>query len=158
MSDIIDRRLFLASLGAVAATGWIGPAAASQQVAGFHMWHVSGCGCCLEWGRQVEAAFGRKLKVIESPHMAMVKRANGVPADLQSCHTALIGTAIVEGHVPPADIRRFIAGKSRVATGLAVPGMPIGSPGMEVPGRPAQPYQVFAFNDKGQRFVFARHG
>ena len=158
MSGFSDRRLFLASAGAAALLGWRGRADAAQQVAGFHMWHAPGCGCCLEWAKRVEAAFGRKLKVIESPHMALVKRANGVPADLQSCHTALIGTVIVEGHVPPVDIRRLIASRSKVATGLAVPGMPLGSPGMEVPGRPAQPYQVFAFNNKGRRFVFASHG
>lgn len=157
MSVDTDRRLFLGTLGAAATFGWAGSSFASQQVAGFHMWHAPECGCCLQWARQIETAFGRKLKVIESPHMAAVKRANGVPADLQSCHTALIGTAIVEGHVPAADIRRFIAGRNRVAHGLAVPGMPLGSPGMEVPGRPAQPYQVFAFNKAGKRFVFAKH-
>jgi hypothetical protein len=157
VTDRFDRRLFLGSLGAAALFGWAGRASASQRVAGFHMWHAPGCGCCLEWARRVEAAFGRKLKVIESPHMAVVKRSNGVPVDLQSCHTALIGTAIVEGHVPPADIRRFLAGRSKVATGLAVPGMPIGSPGMDVGHDRKQDYKVFAFNSKGQRFVFANH-
>ena len=152
-----DRRIFIGSIAAAAAFGWSGAAAAAQQVAGFHMWHAPGCGCCLEWAKRVEDAFGRKLKVIESPHMALVKRSNGVPADLQSCHTALIGTAIVEGHVPPADIRRLLASRSKVARGLAVPGMPMGSPGMDVGHNAKQPYKVFAFNNKGQRFVFASH-
>jgi hypothetical protein len=157
MPELLDRRLFLGSLSAAAALGWSGSAFASQ-VAGFHMWHAPGCGCCLQWVKRVEATFGRKLKIIESPHMTLVKRSNGVPADLQSCHTALIGTVVVEGHVPPADIRRFIAARSKVTQGLAVPGMPIGSPGMEVPGRPAEPYKVWAFNNQGRRFVFASHG
>ena len=157
MTDLVDRRLFLGSIGAVAALGWTTTSVASQQAAGFLMWHAPGCGCCLEWAKRVEAAFGRKLKVIESPAMASVKRANGVPADLQSCHTALIGTAIVEGHVPPADIRRFLATRSKVATGLAVPGMPMGSPGMDVGHDVRQPFRTYAFNAKGQRFVFASH-
>ena len=77
-----------------------------------------------------------------------------MPADLQGCHTALIGGYVVEGHVPADLILRLLRERPKVV-GLAVPGMPGGSPGMEVPGSPAQPYQVFTFDQTGKRGIFA---
>jgi hypothetical protein len=153
-----DRRTFIAGVGATALVGLSGPAAASLMVAGFHMWHSPGCGCCLEWGRRIEALFQRRLRVIEVADMAAVKRANGVPADLQSCHTALIHSVAVEGHVPPADIRSLIQSGNSSRLGLAVPGMPAGSPGMDVGHSRRDPFNVYAFNNRGQRRIFASHG
>lgn len=86
--------------------------------------------------------------------LAAVKRRHGVPPDLQTCHTALVGGYVVEGHVPADLIARLLRERPPVA-GLAVPGMPIGSPGMEVPGQPAERYQVLAFGRGGKRSVFA---
>lgn len=83
-----------------------------------------------------------------------VKAKHRVPNDLQTCHTALVGGYVVEGHVPADLIVRLIRERPQVA-GLAVPGMPAGSPGMEVPGMPAQRYQVFTFDRSGRRGVFA---
>ena len=153
---MIDRRLFLGSLGAAAMIGVGGSADAA--LGSFVMWHSPGCGCCLEWAKRVERAFGRQLPVIEAADMAQVKRAQGVPKGLHSCHTALIGGYAVEGHVPPAAIRILIASKSKKVRGLAVPGMPLGSPGMDVGHDHKQPFQVIAFAGDGGRFVFARYG
>jgi hypothetical protein len=155
MNLIMDRRLFLGGLGAAAFAGTAAAAAASPA---FVMWHSPGCGCCLEWGKRIETAFRRKLPVVEIPDMAALKRARGVPDELQSCHTAAIGGYVVEGHVPPAEIVRLIKSKSRIVRGLAVPGMPAGSPGMDVGHNQKQPYKVFAFAPNGRRSVFASYG
>ena len=82
-------------------------------------------------------------------------RQAGVTDDLRSCHTAKVGNYFVEGHVPAADIQRMLKEKPQIA-GIAVPGMPMGSPGMEQGGR-AQPYNVIAFTKDGKRTVFAKH-
>lgn len=158
MNEIMHRRFFLASLGAAAAAGLAGPARAVFTPTQFLMWHAPGCGCCLEWARQMGAALGRKLPIVEAPDLAAIKRARGVPADLQSCHTAIIAGYVVEGHVPPADIKRLIKSGSRTVRGLAVAGMPHGSPGMEGHDKHVQPYKVIAFAANGRRSVFATHG
>ncbi len=159
MRDTINRRLFLGTCGAAAMAGLAGPAGAfvAAPPRDFVMWHNPGCGCCLQWGKRVEAAFKRKLPVIEAADLAAVKRARGVPEDLQSCHTALIHGYVIEGHVPPADIARLVRSRSRIIRGLAVPGMPAGSPGMDVGHDQKQPYQVLAFSQGGKRSVFASY-
>ena len=156
MQQPIDRRLFLgtAAAAAVLPTADLLAAPASS----FVMWHSPGCGCCLEWAKRMEAAFKCKLPIVEVPDIGRVKRAQGVPEDLQSCHTALIQGYAVEGHVPPADIQRLIRSKSKLVRGLAVPGMPAGSPGMDVGHNRRDPYQVIAFAPNGRRSVFARYG
>ena len=156
MTELIDRRLLLQAIGALGATA-IADRVLAAPTPNFVMWHSPGCGCCLEWGKRIEAAFNRKLPVIEAD-MAAIKRARGVPDDLHSCHTALIGGYVVEGHVPPADIARLIRSRSKTVRGLAVPGMPAGSPGMDVGHSRKQPYKVFAFGSRGQRSIFASHG
>jgi hypothetical protein len=122
------------------------------------MWRDPGCGCCVEWAKRMEAAFGRKVSIVNSPAMAALKTARGVPDDLRSCHTAVVQGVVVEGHVPPEDIKRLIAKRPKGITGLAVPGMPAGSPGMDVRHNPKQHYQVIAFGPGGRRAVFATHG
>ena len=151
---IFDRRSFLISAGAAAA--FPAPLLASS-VAGFQMWHSPGCNCCLKWKERIDAQFGRQLKVIETPDMLKVKRANGVPQGLWGCHTALIGKVVVEGHVPPADIRRFIDKRPKGFSGLAVPLMPLGAPGMDVGHSAKEPYKVYAFAPDGRRTVFASY-
>jgi hypothetical protein len=83
-----------------------------------------------------------------------IKAQHQVPADLQACHTALIDGYVIEGHVPADLIGRLLRERPKVL-GLAVPGMPIGSPGMETPGSPAEPHRVFTFDRAGTRTVFA---
>jgi hypothetical protein len=97
---------------------------------------------------------GFTVKVENMTDLRPVKVKHGVPADLQACHTALVDGYVVEGHVPADLIVRLLRERPNVA-GLAVPGMPIGSPGMEVAGSPAAPYDVVTFDRNGKRGVFA---
>ena len=115
-----------------------------------------GCGCCGEWAKIVKAQFGRAVRIVDDANRPAMMKAGGVPADLASCHTAIIDGMTFEGHVPIADMKRALAQRPKGVSGLAVAGMPLGSPGMEVPGRPAQSYAVVAFGPGGRR-VFARH-
>ena len=153
----IDRRTVLQLAAGAAALPLLGGKAQAQANA-ITMWRDPGCGCCVEWAKRMEAAFGAKVAVVNSPNMAAVKAARGVPDDLRSCHTAVVRGVVVEGHVPPADIKRLIAARPKGITGLAVPGMPAGSPGMDIGHNHKQPYQVIAFGPGGRRAVFARHG
>ena len=102
------------------------------------VWKDANCGCCAEWVRHLEAQ-GFTVKVNDRGNNA-ARAKLGMPASLGSCHTALVAGYVIEGHVPAEDIRRLIAEKP-VALGLAVPGMPIGSPGMEMGDR-RDPYDV----------------
>ncbi len=115
-----------------------------------------GCGCCEKWAAQVRKAFGRSVKVIDDGNRPALQRRVGLPAGLASCHTALIDGMAFEGHVPVADMKRVLAAKPKGVRGLAVAGMPLGSPGMEAPGYPADRYNVIAFGS-GKTSVFAKH-
>lgn len=116
-----------------------------------------GCGCCEKWAAQVRQQFGRKVRIVDDANRAIFQRRLGVPATLASCHTAIIDGMAFEGHVPIADMKRVLAQHPRGVRGLAVAGMPLGSPGMEVAGAKPQPYAVIAFGPGGQR-VYARYG
>lgn len=116
-----------------------------------------GCGCCEKWAAQVKAQFGRAVRMLDDGQREALQRRAGLPADLGSCHTAVIDGMLFEGHVPIADMKRALAARPKGVAGLAVAGMPMGSPGMEVPGMRAQRYEVIAFGPGGRR-VFARHG
>ena len=115
-----------------------------------------GCGCCEQWAKQVRQQFGRNVQIIDDARRDVLQRKMGVPADLSSCHTAIIDGMAFEGHVPIADMKRALAQHPKGVSGLAVAGMPMGSPGMEVPGMKAQAYEVIAFGPTGRK-VFARH-
>lgn len=108
------------------------------------------CSCCGGWVVHIEAA-GFPVQVIESADMDSVKQRLGVPADLVSCHTAEVDGYVIEGHVPAVAIRRLLAERPE-ATGLAVPGMPTGSPGMDFPGAEPEPYEVFLFGPAARTF------
>jgi hypothetical protein len=99
--------------------------------------------------------YGFAVKTQHLQDLGPIKAQHGVPADLEACHTALVGGYVVEGHVPADVIMRLLREQPRVL-GLAVPGMPVGSPGMEVPGRPPERYEVFSFDRRGKSGVFAR--
>lgn len=115
-----------------------------------------GCGCCEKWAAQVRAAFGRNVRVVDDANRAAFDARLGVPASLSGCHTAIIDGMAFEGHVPIADMKRVLATKPAGVRGLAVAGMPMGSPGMEAPGTAADHYNVIAVGS-GRPFVFARH-
>jgi hypothetical protein len=142
------RRAFFAF---AAFTAVIGTAHAANPV----MFRDAGCGCCLKWLEQVKASFGRKVTVVNSADMATVKDKQGVPQALRSCHTVLVGGYVIEGHVPAKDIARLLREKPKGVKGLAVGGMPIGSPGMEH-GDHREAYKVMTFGPGGQR-VFASY-
>ncbi len=110
------------------------------------------CGCCGDWIDHLRE-HGFDVEVVDTNDMATVKVALGVPPEMGSCHTAEIGDLVVEGHVPADDIKAFLADPGE-ARGLAVPGMPVGSPGMEVEGMAADPYDVVAFSADGSTSVF----
>ena len=109
------------------------------------------CGCCKEWIKHVEAN-GFACTVIEREDLAPIKRQLGVPRNMESCHTAVIGKYLIEGHVP-ADLVKDVLAKRPDILGLAVPGMVVGTPGMET--GPAQPYKVMAFTKDGSSRVYA---
>ena len=109
------------------------------------------CGCCSLWGRHLEAE-GFEVVSVDRTDMASVKDSLGVPDDLVSCHTAVVDGYVVEGHVPAASIRRLLDERPD-ARGLAVPGMPLGSPGMEQ-GDTRQSYDVLLVDASGEAVVF----
>ena len=115
-----------------------------------------GCGCCEKWAAQVREKFGRAVKVVNNADRKALHMRLGMPANLASCHTAIIDGIAFEGHVPIADMKRVLAAKPKGVRGLAVAGMPLGSPGMEAPGYPADQYNVIAFGS-GKTTVFAKH-
>jgi hypothetical protein len=112
------------------------------------------CGCCTAWAEHLRAN-GFAVQMIDDPQINRVKARLGIPHDLVSCHTAEIEGYIIEGHVPASAIRRLLAQRTQIK-GLSVPGMPVGSPGMEVEGSPAETYDVIAFGPGGNK-VFARY-
>ena len=112
------------------------------------------CGCCTGWVDHLRQA-GFTAEVIETSEINRVKVRLGVPQDLASCHTAVIGGYVIEGHVPADAIKRLHAEKP-AAKGLAVPGMPMGSPGMEMDGMAPETYEVVLFGPSGRR-TFARY-
>jgi hypothetical protein len=100
---------------------------------------------------------GFEVRTTDTSDLADFKASHGVPRQVESCHTALVAGYVVEGHVPASDIKRLLRERPGIR-GVAVPGMPIGSPGMEIPGSKAQAYDVIAFDETGRTDVFASHG
>lgn len=111
------------------------------------------CGCCKSWIEHL-IKHGYRVDAKDTPAMTEIKRTLGVPDQLSACHTAVVNGYLIEGHVPAADIARLLKEKPKVA-GLAVPGMPMGSPGMEGPR--SQHYQVLSFDKTGKTKVFASY-
>ncbi|MFC3227400.1 DUF411 domain-containing protein [Marinibaculum pumilum] len=150
------RRRFLMLAGAVATlpAAWLSfPAPSSAGMPVLEVYKTPWCGCCGAWVEHMRMA-GFASRVTEQEDLQPLKARLGVPPALQSCHTALADGYVVEGHVPAADVARLLRLRPD-AFGLAVPGMPIGSPGMET-GAPAQRYDVILFSARGEE-VFARH-
>ena len=111
------------------------------------------CGCCSGWEKHARAA-GFETQIHESGDLASLKTRLGIPPSLASCHTAEIDGYVIEGHVPSSIIRRLLLERP-AAVGLAVPGMPVGSPGMEVSGSADETYEVILFGPSVQK-VYAR--
>ncbi|MEO8443870.1 MAG: DUF411 domain-containing protein, partial [Gammaproteobacteria bacterium] len=141
-------RGFLLALLLVAAPGFAAEPAAMQPVV--KVWKTPTCGCCGKWVKHLQAS-GFRVEVTDLPSVDGVRAANGVPARLSACHTAVVGGYVIEGHVPASDVRRLLAEKPGIL-GLSAPGMPAGSPGMDVPGSPA--YDVISFDKDGRTAVY----
>ncbi|UCF21600.1 MAG: DUF411 domain-containing protein [Gemmatimonadota bacterium] len=112
------------------------------------------CGCCSKWVEHLEAN-GFAVTVIDTEEMSAIKSRYGVGPELESCHTGLVDGYVIEGHVPADLILKLLEERPSIA-GIAVPGMPTGSPGMEVPSGQKDPYDVLAFDKDGNTKVYAR--
>ncbi|MFO7188789.1 MAG: DUF411 domain-containing protein [Pseudomonadota bacterium] len=124
-------------------------AAAAQAAPVVEVYKSATCGCCKEWIRHLREN-GFEVRAHDVPDPAAHRAKAGVPQALGSCHTALVEGYAIEGHVPAADIKRLLAERPK-ARGLAVPGMPIGAPGMEV-GTNVEPYSVLLIGPDGQTY------
>ena len=145
LGSALSRRTLAGSLALGAAL-----TACAAQAASLTMYRDANCGCCLAWAGHVERGGVHDVEAVSHPDMAAVKAAHGVPADLLSCHTAVVDVYVIEGHVAVADIERLLAERPEGVAGLAVAGMPVGSPGMEH-GDHRQAYQVIAFGPDGRK-------
>jgi hypothetical protein len=113
------------------------------------------CGCCSDWIAHLKEA-GFTVEAVDRDDLAAIKAQHQVPARLQSCHTALVDGYVIEGHVPAREIHRLLTERPPI-TGLAVPGMPIGSPGMEIDGFTPEPYDVLAFTTGQADAIYASY-
>jgi hypothetical protein len=112
------------------------------------------CGCCAKWNEHMKAA-GFTVNSTDVPDVAPVKDKHGVPPATRSCHTALVGGYVLEGHVPADVVRKLLRERPASVVGLAVPGMPAGSPGMEMPDGRKDTYHIVAFDKGGKTTVYA---
>jgi hypothetical protein len=146
------RRSFVLAASAVLALGMVPGARAQQALPLVTVYKSPTCGCCGEWVKHMQAS-GFRVETHETADMTPIRRRYGVPDELSSCHTAVVGGYAIEGHVPAADIKRLLRERTK-AKGLAVPGMVAGSPGMEQ--GPPRPYATIVFDERGSK-VFERH-
>jgi hypothetical protein len=165
-----DRREFVrAALGALVGAAAIprdlwadgadgadgaGGAGAQQSRRRITVYKTASCDCCKKWVDLVKAGTDWIVDVKDVEDIDKIKNQFRVPRGLRSCHTAVVGRFTFEGHVP-VDLMKYFLERPRGVAGLAVPGMPVGSPGMEVPGRAPDHYQVIGFYRDGRTFVFA---
>ena len=154
-SSLLQRRHALATLGllgaALLAPRWV--RAATHTATPVEIWKDPSCGCCKDWMDHMEAN-GFSFTVHDTGNNA-VRAQLGLPQKLGSCHTALVGGYLIEGHVPASDVRALLQQKPK-ALGLAVPGMPVGSPGMDGPvyENRRDPYDVLLVAHGGSTRVF----
>jgi hypothetical protein len=145
-------RLVFALLGALL---WASPALAAAE-SSVEVWKSATCKCCIDWVKHLEAnGFAVTVHAADPSMLGRIKRQSGIGDKLASCHTAKIGPYVIEGHVPAPDIKRLVAEQPE-ALGLTVPGMPVGSPGMEQ-GAETEPYDVLLIKKDGTTEVFASH-
>jgi hypothetical protein len=154
-SSTMLRALFVVCVLVVAGTPAQATEPKSAQPA-IEVWKSATCDCCGAWVKHLEAnGFAVKVNDVSPTALSALKRQAGIDDKLASCHTAKIDGYMVEGHVPATDIKRLVAERPE-AVGLTVPGMPIGSPGMEQ-GEETEPYEVLLLEKDGGTEVFAKH-
>lgn len=162
MASSLDRREFLARLGfglaalpAVPIVSALGVGAKARMARPpMTVYKSASCGCCKSWVAYMQKA-GFTVTAKDVDDLDKIKKDLGVPVQLVSCHTGVIGAYLVEGHVPADVIGKFLAEKPAGARGIAVPGMPQSSPGMDVPGAKDK-YDVILFTSAGKTSVYAR--
>lgn len=148
--------LLVAAILFVSGMGASDVAYSAEAIAGeMTVYRDPNCSCCGRWIEHMEAA-GFTVRDEVTDDMAAIKTQYGVPDELSSCHTAIADGYLIEGHVPAADVQRLLTAKPNVM-GLTAPGMPIGSPGMEMAEADGEPYTVFTFTDDGAAAAFANH-
>jgi hypothetical protein len=148
---VLDRRASLAGLAAAGALLAL-PTARPLAVEVVRVKKAKGCQCCDGWAQHLRAE-GFACEIVAHPNMEAFKTRLGVPEDLRSCHTATMAGYVIEGHVPAIALQHLLAERPAIA-GLAVPGMPAGSPGM--PSDQPEAYEVLAFTRDGARKLFMR--
>lgn len=149
----ISRRLIIGSAAGLALAGTA--RAQGRGSRALAVYKSPTCGCCDGWVTHMrQAGFTVAVHVVADP--GTVRRARGLPDALASCHTGVIDGYAIEGHVPAADVVRLLAERPE-AIGLALPGMPMGSPGMETPGGWTEPFDTLLVLRSGQTRVFGRH-
>lgn len=150
-----STRILAALIATVALT--TAPAAQQRRPADpvVEVFKTSTCGCCSKWIDHLKSA-GFNVSFIDMPQTELdkLKAKRGVPASVHSCHTALLGRYVLEGHIPASEVKRLLREKPDVV-GIAVPGMPPGSPGMEVADRDLPTYNVLSFDKQGKTRVFS---
>ena len=143
------------ALGVLAAMLLIYPAYAAPETE-IEVWKSATCKCCINWVKHLEAnGFAVTVNAADPSMLDRIKLQSGIGEEIASCHTAKIGPYVIEGHVPAPDIKRLVA-EQPDAWGLTVPGMPVGSPGMEQ-GAETEPYDVLLINKDGTTEAFASH-
>lgn len=159
-STSLTRRSWLSSVAGTLAGGTalgalVSSANAESVATPLTVYKDPSCGCCTKWVAHLTAN-GLKPLVKDRTDMAALKDSLGVPMALRSCHTAVAGKYVIEGHVPAADVKRLLATAPKDVIGIAVPDMPAGSPGMEMGARKDR-FDVIAFGSRGATHVFATH-
>jgi hypothetical protein len=150
----VARAMGMLAGGALLAGVLPTPAIASAKPTAITVYKDPSCGCCAKWVTHLQAN-GFAPEVHDRTDMDAFKDSVGVPTALRSCHTAIIGKYVIEGHVPASDVKQLVATAPKIV-GLAVPGMVAGSPGMEMGAR-ADRYDVIAFAADGKTRPFAHH-
>jgi hypothetical protein len=144
-------KLFL--ITGLALAGTVAASPSARQSAQMTVYKTPTCGCCAKWVDHMKAA-GFKVQVQDMDDLTEIKQASGVPIPIRTCHTAVVGGYVIEGHVPAELVKKMLAEKPKM-TGIAVPGMPVGSPGMES-GNEKSAYDVVLFDKTGKTTVYAK--
>jgi len=156
----IERRRLLQWLIAVPGIGVTAGLSACQQTPPVYDVKVSrdvGCPCCHVWTEVMQASDRFRVTMMDAPDLPALKQKLGVPPGLGSCHTAVADGYVIEGHVPVEDILRLLAERPPGIIGIAVPGMPRGSPGMEQPNGVVDDFTVVAFDKSGAQSDYRHH-
>lgn len=143
----LTKRQFLAA-GALTAGTLVLPGAALAAAPAITTYQDPNCGCCHKWAAAAQKA-GFAVTLRKVPDIMAMKAKLGVPEAVASCHTSVVGGYLVEGHVPLSAVKKLLQTRPKGIAGIAVPGMPRGSPGMEMPDGSSDPFEVVAFNRQG---------